>query len=50
MIARGSLKELETQVLLSERLGMLDSRGSKALLELSMRVNRLLTGLRKRLE
>jgi four helix bundle protein len=50
MIARGSLKELETQVLPSQRLGMLDARGAKALLDLSVRVNKLLTGLRKRLE
>ena len=50
LIARGSLKEAETQILLSNRLGYLDEDGTKELLELSSRVNRLLTGLRKRLQ
>ena len=50
LIARGSLKETETQVLLSQRLGYLDDQTTSDLLELSSRVNRLLTGLRKRLQ
>lgn len=50
LIARGSLKEAETQILLSNRLGYLDEKRTKELLDLSSRVNRLLTGLRKRLQ
>jgi four helix bundle protein len=49
-IARGSLKELETQVLLAERLGFMGKSEAEPVLELATRVNRLLTGLRKRLE
>ena len=50
LIARGSLKEAETQLLLSSRLGYLSESKADELLELSSRVNRLLTGLRKRLQ
>jgi four helix bundle protein len=50
MIARGSLKEVETQLILCERLGFLTLADVKPLLDLSSRANRLLTGLRKRLE
>ena len=50
LIARGSLKEAETQIVLSGRLGYLNDDSTRVLLELSSRVNRLLTGLRKRLQ
>jgi four helix bundle protein len=50
LIARGSLKEAETQIILSQRLSFFASRQSEDLLSLSSRVNRLLTGLRKRLQ
>src|SRR5688572_17712216 len=46
LIARGSLKEAETQILLSERLGYFEPNKSQELLLLSARINRLLTGLR----
>ena len=49
LIARGSLKEAETQLLLCERLGYLDSATTQELLALTSRINRLLTGLRRRL-
>jgi len=50
LIARGSLKETETQILLSRRLEYLDDPSTTELLELCLRVNRLLTGLRQRLQ
>jgi four helix bundle protein len=49
LIARGSLKEAETQLLLAVRLGFLSSTQSAPLLEMAVRLNRLLTGLRRRL-
>jgi four helix bundle protein len=50
LIARGSLKEAETQLLLCQRLGFLSDQTTEELLAISSRVNRLLTGLRKRLQ
>ena len=50
MIARGSLKEVETQLILCQRLEFLTDIDLNPLLELSSRANRLLTGLRRRLE
>jgi four helix bundle protein len=50
LIARGSLKEAETQLLLCERLGYLSQTKAQELLALSARINRLLTGLRRRLK
>ena len=50
LIARGSLKEAETQILLSSRLGYLGEKEARDLLDLATKVNRLLTGLRKRLQ
>jgi four helix bundle protein len=50
LIARGSLKELETQLMIGRRLGYLASSTEEELLALTTRVNRLLTGLRKRLQ
>jgi four helix bundle protein len=49
LIARGSLKEAETQLLLAVRLGFLSRVQANPLLEMAGRLNRLLTGLRRRL-
>jgi four helix bundle protein len=49
LIARGSLKEAETQLLLAERLGFMKREALEELLKLAMRINRLLTGLIRRL-
>jgi len=46
-IARGSLKESETQILLAGRFGYLTSGEEALLLKTSDRLNRLLTGLIK---
>ncbi|HEY8176158.1 MAG TPA: four helix bundle protein [Gemmatimonadaceae bacterium] len=44
LIARGSLKEAETQIILSARLNFLNTSDSQHLLELSARINKLITG------
>lgn len=49
LIARGSLKEVETQILLAVRFGYLAEGESRAILQLADRLNRLLTGLLRRL-
>lgn len=49
-IARGSLKELETHLILSERLGMLPTATLGELLFQTDNVSRMLTGLKKSLE
>ena len=49
LIARGSLKEAETQIILAERLEYLSPSQRDQLLKLTDRVNKLLTGLRRRL-
>jgi four helix bundle protein len=49
LIARGSLKEAETQILLSRRLEFLAAAQADDLLTRINRINRLLTGLRRRL-
>jgi four helix bundle protein len=49
-IARGSLMELETHLLLSQRVGMLEQPELEDLLALSDRISRMLSGLRKALE
>jgi four helix bundle protein len=48
LIARGSLKEAETQIILASRLGYLTEKRLELLL-LAVRINKLITGLRKRL-
>jgi four helix bundle protein len=48
-VARGSLQEMETRVLLGERLGYLSSDQSGAALTVSAEVGRLLYGLCKSL-
>src|SRR5271157_5796492 len=49
-IARGSVAELETWILLCERLGYLDSGGSEKLLANCGEVQKLLAGLKKSLK
>jgi four helix bundle protein len=49
LIARGSLKEAETQIRLARRLGYLDEATIAELLTFAARLNKLLTGLHKRL-
>jgi len=49
LIARGSLKEAETQLILACRLGYIDDEAIQHLLAVSARINRLLAGLHKRL-
>ena len=44
-IAHGSLREVETFVLLAQRLGFLTASKSEELLELSAEVGRLITGI-----
>jgi four helix bundle protein len=48
--ARGSLKELETHLILSQRVGLLAQAGIEPLLSLCERVSRMLTALRRVLE
>lgn len=43
--ARGSLLETETQILLSERLGLLDHKAAERLLEQASELGRVLNGL-----
>jgi four helix bundle protein len=50
LIARGSLKEAETLLLLSVRLGFMRNDIAEELLSVAGRINRLLTGLRRRLQ
>jgi four helix bundle protein len=49
-VARGSLMELETHLLLSQRVGLLDQPKTTALLTHADRISRMLSGLRKALE
>ena len=49
LIARGSLKEAETQILLGQRLGFFEDTAPLGLLEMAARINRLITGLKKKL-
>jgi four helix bundle protein len=49
-IARGSLMELETHLILSNRIGLLTEDGLLALLSRTDRISRMLSGLRKALE
>lgn len=49
-IARGSLKEVETHLLLSQRVGLLDQTALDSLLTMSDEISRMLTGLRRALE
>jgi four helix bundle protein len=49
-MARGSLMEVETHLLLASRVGLLDQIDLDKLLALADRISRMLTGLRKALE
>lgn len=49
-VARGSLMELETHLLLSQRIGLLQSPELEPLLALSDDIGRMLSGLRRSLE
>ncbi|HEX6984938.1 MAG TPA: four helix bundle protein [Planctomycetaceae bacterium] len=49
-IANGSTNELETQLMLAERLGFLSGTDVAPVLDLAGEVGRLLTGLRRSLE
>jgi len=48
-IARGSLKEVETQVIIAQRLGYIDGQKESELTGLSEEVSRLISGLIKAL-
>jgi four helix bundle protein len=48
-IARGSLNELETHLILSQRIGLLPNDRLLPLLDLADEISRMLTGLRKSL-
>jgi len=48
-IANGSLKELETQLLIAQRLCLIDSEANSQPLALCAEVGRLLTGLKRNL-
>ncbi|MCL2102148.1 MAG: four helix bundle protein, partial [Fibromonadales bacterium] len=50
LIANGSLKEVETQILISERVGYLNKETQEKLTKQINSVGRLLTALRKSLE
>jgi four helix bundle protein len=49
LVARGSLKEAETQVRLAQRLSYFSDSDAARLLELTSHLNRLLTGLKNKL-
>jgi four helix bundle protein len=48
-IARGSLKEAETQLLLSQRLEFMSDETARGLIAMTTRLNQLITGLKRRL-
>ena len=49
-IARGSLMEVETHLILSQRVGLIDQTTLNALLKTSDEISRMLSGLRRALE
>lgn len=49
-IARGSLMELETHLLLSQRIGLLDKGSLDRLMTMTEEISRMLSGLRRALE
>ena len=49
-IARGSLKEVETHLILSKRVGLMTEAQLTPLLNLTNRISRMLSNLRKALE
>lgn len=48
-VSQGSLNELETQILVAERLGYVDHEKAAELLPLTSEIGRILCGLRKSL-
>jgi hypothetical protein len=48
-IAQGSLMEIETQVMIAERLGYVETETEKTLLDSAAEISRLLSGLRNAL-
>jgi four helix bundle protein len=50
LIAHGSLREAETQIILSQRLGFLGAKAADELLEQAGEVGRLITGLTNSLD
>ena len=49
-IARGSLKELETHLILGQRVGLLEPSALKQLLAQADEISRMMSGLRKALQ
>lgn len=49
-IAQGSLKELETQIILSRRIGLLDADEERQLIEHTDQLGRMIRGLLRSLE
>ncbi len=49
-IARGSLKELETQIIISHRLGYMNATQQSELVDVTEEVSRLISGLNKSLK
>jgi four helix bundle protein len=49
-VARGSLMEVETHLLLSQRVGLLNQTTLDSLLTMSAEISRMLSGLRRALE
>ena len=49
-VARGSLMEVETHLLLSQRVGLLNQSTLDSLLTMSAEISRMLSGLRRALE
>jgi four helix bundle protein len=49
-VARGSLVELETHLMLSQRVGLLDQAKATHILAQTERISRMLSGLRKALD
>jgi four helix bundle protein len=49
-IARGSLKEVESHLILSQRVGLMTDEQLKPLLKLAEEISRMMSGLRRTLE
>ncbi|HVA46614.1 MAG TPA: four helix bundle protein [Pirellulales bacterium] len=49
-VARGSLKEIETHLILSQRVGLMTAQQLEPLLKLTDDISRMMSGLRKTLE
>jgi four helix bundle protein len=49
-IAHGSLKEMETQVIISQRLGFIEDKETSSIIESTNEIGRLISGLSKALK